>query len=102
MNYISYLNKKVLKLKVHLTVTTFSMIKTLCYLCLLVCGLSVYAQNTCYYKLSSVNHNGSTNKSMSGGQFVTFINNICFESTKEGDGVGHGSLSLNKQKSNRL
>lgn len=76
------------------------MIKTLCYLCLLVCGLSVYAQNTCYYKLSSVNHNGSTNKSMSGGQFVTFVNNICFESTKEGDGVGHGSLSLNKQKSN--
>ena len=76
------------------------MIRTILWSLLLIMGVSANAQNTYYYKLSSVRNNGISNKNVSGGQFITFVNSICFESTKQGDGVGHGSLSVDKRNSN--
>ena len=35
-----------------------------------------------------------------GGQFVAFVGDICYEADKEGIGVGHGTLKLNKSYSN--
>lgn len=53
------------------------------------------AQDVRYYKLSSTRIGGVTNKNVSGGQFVTFVSDICFESTSKGVGVGHGTLTHN-------
>ena len=37
---------------------------------------------------------------VSGGQFISFLNEICYESNKNSVGVGHGTLKLNKSYSN--
>ena len=63
-------------------------------------GVTATAQNVSYYKLSSIRHGGNTNKSVSGGQFITFLSDICYESDNKGMGVGHGSLSRNNGYSN--
>lgn len=57
-------------------------------------------QDAQYYALTKKMHNGTTSTNVSGGQFITFIDNICFESNKKGIGVGHGTLKLNKSYSN--
>lgn len=59
------------------------------------------AQKKCYYyALTKEIHNGKLSISTSGGQFVTFISDICYESNNKGIGVGHGTLKLNKNYSN--
>lgn len=58
------------------------------------------AQNTFYYKLTKYQHNGVPTTNVSGGQFITFLNDICYESDKKGIGLGHGTLQLNKNYSN--
>lgn len=65
--------------------------------------MSVFAalgQEVLYYALTKKMHNGTTSTNVSGGQFITFIDNICYESNKKGIGVGHGTLKLNKSYSN--
>lgn len=70
-------------------------------ICILICLVlnlgSLFAQDTYYYKLTkTVDPSKNASTSVSGGQFITFIDNICYESDKKGMGVGHGSLTLNK------
>lgn len=53
--------------------------------------LSMCAQ-TYYYKLSNVVRNGVSSSNVNGGQFITFSDNICYESDKNGYTVGNGQL----------
>ena len=65
------------------------------FLCIL--SVSLTAQETYFFKLSrTVDPDKRSNTNVSGGQFITFIDNICYESDKKGMGVGHGSLIMNK------
>lgn len=61
---------------------------------------SLSAQNVQYYKLSSTRIGGISNKNASGGQFITFVSDICFESNSKGVGVNHGTLKRNNNYSN--
>lgn len=63
---------------------------------LLVFPNLLLAQKTHYYKLVKIVRNNENIKSVSGGQFITFINDICYESNCKGIGVGHGTLTKNK------
>ena len=63
-------------------------------------GLSIYAQRTDYYVLTKKIHNKTVSTKVSGGQFISFLSDICYESNKKGIGVGHGILKLNKSYSN--
>ena len=58
------------------------------------------SQTTYYYKLTKKVHNRIPSTNVSGGQFITFSGDICFESTKGGVGVGHGKLTYNSNYSN--
>ena len=51
----------------------------------------VSAQDVRYYKLT---------KNVSGGQFITFRGDVCYESTKNGVGVDHGTMQRNENYSN--
>lgn len=71
------------------------------FLCIL--SVSLTAQETYFFKLSrTVDPDKRSNTNVSGGQFITFIDNICYESDKKGMGVGHGSLTLNKSYSSNI
>lgn len=58
---------------------------------------SISAQNVHYYKLSRKVENGKSSTDVSGGQYITFIADICYESNKKGMGVGHGNMTRNKE-----
>lgn len=52
---------------------------------------------TYYYKLSKIKKRDKIETKVSGGQFITFIDeNACYESDKGGIGVGHGILEKRK------
>lgn len=55
-------------------------------------GSNVSAQSTYYYKLTKKVNKGVTNTNVSGGQFITFTNNACYESDRKGFSVNHGRL----------
>lgn len=55
----------------------------------------VDAQTTSYYELTKKVINGISSTNVSGGQFISFLNDICYESDRKGIGVGHGTLKLN-------
>lgn len=58
---------------------------------------TIHAQVKCfYYALTKKVQNGISSTNVSGGQFITFLNEVCYESNKKGIGVGHGNLQLNK------
>ena len=77
-----------------------SMIKRfLTYLLLITFTLNVYAQTTYYFKLTNIHENKSSLK-IQGGQFITFVGDICYESDNKGIGVGHGTLTYNPHYSN--
>ena len=62
-----------------------------------ICGLAVLpilAQKTYYYKMVKKCEGGVESTNVSGGQFVTFYPNMCFESTRDGYGIGHETLKL--------
>ena len=61
---------------------------------------SVKAQTTYYYGLVKKIANGNVITSVSGGQFISFLSDICYESNKNGIGVGHGILKFNESYSN--
>lgn len=52
-----------------------------------VCG------QTYYYQLTKKVCNNQTIINVTGGQFITFMADICYESTSNGLGVGHGKLT---------
>lgn len=54
------------------------------------------AQDVRYFKLTRKEENGKSFTNVSGGQFITFVSDMCFESDKYGVGVGHGTLTKNK------
>ena len=54
------------------------------------------AQSIHYYKLTKKVHNDVPSTNVSGGQFITFMGDICYESDKKGVGVGHGTLTRNE------
>lgn len=56
----------------------------------------VSAQNVHYYKLTRKMENGKSTTNVSGGQYITFIADICYESNKKGISVGHGNMTRNK------
>ena len=47
-----------------------------------------------YYKMVKKCEKGVESTDVSVGQFVTFYPNMCFESTRDGYGIGHGTLKL--------
>lgn len=59
-----------------------------------------FSQKTQYYKLVRIIENNVSITDTEGGQFLTFIDDICYESDNKGLGVGHGILRLNKNYSN--
>ena len=64
---------------------------------LLICGLMVLpiiAQRTFYYKMVKKREKGVESTNVSGGQFFTFYPDMCFESTRDGHGIGHETLKL--------
>lgn len=63
-------------------------------------GFASSAQQTEYYKLLRIQKDNKSYKDVTGGQFLTFFNNVCFESDSKGDGVGHGYLTYKKSGSN--
>lgn len=58
------------------------------------------AQDVHYYKLTRKEENGKSSTDVSGGQFITFLSDICYESNKKGVGVGHGKMTRNSTYSN--
>lgn len=78
----------------------FSMIKKVSITVLLLCCLCASAQDVRYYKLARTRISGVDNRDVSGGQFVAFVGNVCFESNKNGVGVNHGTLTRNNNYSN--
>lgn len=50
------------------------------------------SQTTYYYKLVRAIENGKNSTNVQGGQFITFVNNLCYESDCKGKSVGHGQL----------
>ena len=80
---------------------TFSMIKRGFFMALaLLCMDFALAQNVQYYKLTRKIEKGKSSENVTGGQFITFLSDKCFESTKSGVGVNHGTLKRNKSYSN--
>lgn len=58
-------------------------------------GAIAYSQVVSYYKLTKKIENGVEQLNQRGGQFITFIDNLCYESDLKGIGVGHGVLKIN-------
>lgn len=63
--------------------------------------INTYSHDTFYYKLTNI-HNNKYSLKIQGGQFITFVGDICFESDKEGIGVGHGTLTYNPSYSSSI
>lgn len=60
---------------------------------LLTLGIPVaVSAQTSYYRLSKKVVDGVTSTSVSGGQFISFTDNACYESDNKGYSVGNGSL----------
>lgn len=72
-----------------MTKTTFSVM-------LLLFSITIAtAQDVRYYKLTRKQENGTSSTDVSGGQFITFRGDVCFESNKNGVGVNHGTMKRN-------
>lgn len=56
---------------------------------------TAHSQSVNYYKLTKKIENGYEQLNQQGGQFITFIGNLCYESDLKGIGVGHGVLKIN-------
>lgn len=67
---------------------------------LLLCALISDAQTIRYYSLTKMVRGEMQQTDVSGGQFISFIDDICYESNKNGIGVGHGTLKKNDNLSN--
>lgn len=65
------------------------------------CVSNSFAQ-TYYYRLTKKIDGGNIYTNTGGGQFITFIDDICYESDKDGISVGNGKLKFEKDFSNKL
>lgn len=78
-----------------------SMIRHTMMVMLVLFGITmVSAQDVRYYKLTRKVENGESSTNVSGGQFITFLSDMCFESDNHGVGVNHGTLKRNTAYSN--
>lgn len=68
---------------------------------LIAFGQSVTAQ-TYYYRYTKSIIKGIEDKTVSGGQFITFDGKKCFESDKYGNNVGNGSMSYDAENSRQI
>lgn len=59
-----------------------------------------FSQSTYYYKLMKKIENGIEKTNTAGGQFITFKDNICYDSDKYGESVGNGQLKFESEYSN--
>lgn len=66
----------------------------------LCCSSAICAQTTYYYKLTKKIQDGVEYTNTAGGQFVSFVNNICYDSDKYGISVGNGQLTFYEEYSN--
>lgn len=66
----------------------------------LCCSNAICAQTTHYYKLTKKIQDGVEYTNTAGGQFVSFIDNACYDSDKYGISVGNGQLTLDDKYSN--
>lgn len=76
------------------------MTKLFIYFSFLLLPINLFAQKTYYYEFKKIIHDKKQSAGVSGGQFITFMSDICYESNKKGIGVGHGMLRRNKRLSN--
>ena len=70
-------------------IITFLFLATFC--------IPVASQETYYYKLKRCIIEGVSSTDVTGGQFVSFIGNVCYESDSQGRGVGHGTLQYKQE-----
>lgn len=69
--------------------------KHIYYIIFLLAATSLLcAQNhaTYYYKLVKQNENGSVSTNVSGGQFITFYPGICYDTDRNANPVGNGTM----------
>lgn len=59
----------------------------------LVIGISSKAQTTHYYKLTKTVIKGATSTNVSGGQFITFNDRLCYESDKQANQVNESRMN---------
>ncbi len=62
--------------------------------------MSMVGQDTYYYKLTKKIDGENHYTNTAGGQFISFYNDICYDSDKYGISVGNGQLKYEKQYSN--
>ena len=70
--------------------------KTFLFIVCCLLSLNTFAQSTDYYKLTRIIRNGESIGAVEGGQFITFVDNACYESDSEGFSVGNGHLRYSK------
>lgn len=56
---------------------------------------SICAQQTSYYKLVKIVKDGKHNCNVTGGQFITFSGDVCYESDKQGMSINSSRLEYN-------
>ena len=59
---------------------------------LVVSIITTYAQDTYYYKQIRVEKNGTTISQGTGGQFISFYKDICYDSNNKGVSVNNGQM----------
>lgn len=70
------------------------MVKRIILLLVIACGIVIgsKAQTTYYYKLTKTVKNGDTSTDVSGGQFITFNDKLCYESDKRANQVNNSRM----------
>lgn len=63
--------------------------------------VNIYSQ-TYYYKLTKKIEANNVYTNTAGGQFITFLDNTCYESDKDGRNVGNGELTYSSYYSKKL
>ena len=73
--------------------TFWNNMKTLfCIVSILLVSFTSGRTQTYYYALTKQSVRGKVSTNVSGGQFITFVDDFCYESDRNGKAVGHGSL----------
>lgn len=68
---------------------------------MLLVPISTFGQTTYYYKLTKKIHNGTEYTNTAGGQFISFIDNVCYDSDQYGISVNNGKLEFKQEYSNK-
>lgn len=66
-----------------------------------LCHSVIHGQTIRYYQLTKTRINGKETVQKSGGQFICIYDDFCYDSDKNGKGVGNGQLQL-KNKENYI